>query len=580
MIEFGRPPAAAAATVLAEVAERIRPLLPAERQASVREAVERAQVGRVRVLVIGEAKRGKSTLVNALFERELLPTGALPLTSVASVVTVADRTAAEVRYLDGRVESIGLDEVGGLVSQRGNPDNVKRVDRVRILASSSQLPVGTELVDTPGTGSVHEANTAESLRARATVDIALLVVAADPPVSAAELALVSEVMSTAAVAAVVVNKIDLVGSGDVPEIVAFTRAATGKALGADVPTFPVSLRTGAGLAELVAWLTERLATQGRVDVVASTARALRRDTVEVLDGLRVEQELLRHTGQQSSDVATRLRDILDRAATSATAVLDHVRGQERRARAHLDEQHERQVAGLLRAVRREIGAALPGQDTPEREAAALRERIGDLVVARCTAWFDRIAPELDTTLRAAADRALTELGERLTAARRSAEDVLELRLAEVEPPAPRRPPALPDLRFGEVAEWRELITSTIARHLPDPIRRRRLHRHLLDWAENTAPRPLGRARSSLQSWLADTRRTIERDLSDTWRSQLAALQQGVEAAERHQEHTDTALSESVATVAQRISLVRGALSDLDAVLAAVDPATAAGPPPS
>jgi len=35
---------------------------------------------RLRVLVAGEAKRGKSTLVNALLGRPLLPTGVPPLT--------------------------------------------------------------------------------------------------------------------------------------------------------------------------------------------------------------------------------------------------------------------------------------------------------------------------------------------------------------------------------------------------------------------------------------------------------------------------------------------------------------------
>jgi len=80
------------------------PLLPVERRAALADAVARAQRGHARVLVLGEAKRGKSTLVNALFRAPLLPTGALPLTSVVTVVVVGSAVRAQVRYRDGRSE--------------------------------------------------------------------------------------------------------------------------------------------------------------------------------------------------------------------------------------------------------------------------------------------------------------------------------------------------------------------------------------------------------------------------------------------------------------------------------------------
>lgn len=60
---------------LVEVAATLRPLLPAEQRTALDEVVERAMAGRARILVVGEAKRGKSTLVNALFNRDPLTTG-------------------------------------------------------------------------------------------------------------------------------------------------------------------------------------------------------------------------------------------------------------------------------------------------------------------------------------------------------------------------------------------------------------------------------------------------------------------------------------------------------------------------
>ena len=65
---------------------------------------DRLDAARLRVLVVGEAKRGKSTLVNALLGRDVLPYGVTPLTAVTTTVRYGDDERAEVRFLDGHDE--------------------------------------------------------------------------------------------------------------------------------------------------------------------------------------------------------------------------------------------------------------------------------------------------------------------------------------------------------------------------------------------------------------------------------------------------------------------------------------------
>jgi len=62
--------------------------------------LDRLDAARLRVLVAGEAKRGKSTLINALLGREVLPSGVTPLTAVTTTVRYGDDERAEARYLD------------------------------------------------------------------------------------------------------------------------------------------------------------------------------------------------------------------------------------------------------------------------------------------------------------------------------------------------------------------------------------------------------------------------------------------------------------------------------------------------
>ena len=117
---------------------------------------ERLAAARLRVLVAGEAKRGKSTLINALLGREVLPVGVTPLTSVATAVRFGDDPRVEVRFADGHEEKQPLAALWDLVTERGNPGNRRRVADVTVYLDAPLLAHGVELVDTPGTGSVFE----------------------------------------------------------------------------------------------------------------------------------------------------------------------------------------------------------------------------------------------------------------------------------------------------------------------------------------------------------------------------------------------------------------------------------------
>src|SRR5580698_8817700 len=64
--------------------------------------LDRLDAARLRVLVVGEAKRGKSTLINALLGRAVLPTGVTPLTAVPTTVTHGTGEAMEVAFAGGR----------------------------------------------------------------------------------------------------------------------------------------------------------------------------------------------------------------------------------------------------------------------------------------------------------------------------------------------------------------------------------------------------------------------------------------------------------------------------------------------
>jgi hypothetical protein len=84
------------------------------------------------VAVLGRFKAGKSSFLNHLVGRDLLPVGVVPVTSVVSEIRYGPRERAEVRFLDGRSEETPLEEIAGFIDESRNPENKKRVALVSV----------------------------------------------------------------------------------------------------------------------------------------------------------------------------------------------------------------------------------------------------------------------------------------------------------------------------------------------------------------------------------------------------------------------------------------------------------------
>jgi hypothetical protein len=105
----------------------------------------------------------------------------VPLTALATTVAYGGPERVTVVGLDGRKSEVGLDALADLVTEEGNPGNVRRVAEVTVSLAADALRDGVELVDTPGVGSVYSHNTEEATGALRRMDVAVLVLTADPP---------------------------------------------------------------------------------------------------------------------------------------------------------------------------------------------------------------------------------------------------------------------------------------------------------------------------------------------------------------------------------------------------------------
>ena len=217
-------------------------------------AAARARVAedRFNLVVLGEFKRGKSTLINALLSRNVLPTGVVPLTSVVTTIAAGEDDRLHVYFEDGREEERPLAELAEYVTEARNPGNRLAVELARVELDHDLLRVGLELVDTPGIGSIHSHNTEAARGFLPRVDAALCVLDAGQPLSEGERELLREVTERVPRLLLVINKIDHLDNADREVAVDFIRSALRDLLGqSELELFAVSARQGEGLDPLL-----------------------------------------------------------------------------------------------------------------------------------------------------------------------------------------------------------------------------------------------------------------------------------------------------------------------------------------
>jgi hypothetical protein len=335
---------------------------------------QRTSEGRFYIACLGQFKRGKSTLLDALLGDRVLPTGVLPITAVPTVVRYGTSRSARVRFQGGEWMGVPLEDLTQYVSEDLNPENKKGVVSVEVFSPSRLLAEGMCFVDTPGLGSVFAGNTAATQAFVPHIDAAIVVVGADPPISGEELALVEEVGKQVHDLIIVMNKADRTSDEDRQIAKSFTRKIIGKRLQRPVDCiYEVSAeerlenrgpRRDWGL--LIDVLEKLERESGSSLVRTAGERGLRRFSEELLTIISEEREALRRPIEESERRIRDLRQTISEAERSLRDVGYLFMAEEH----HLSDM-------FLEQRKRFLGQALPGVKAEfEEELRTLRRRYG------------------------------------------------------------------------------------------------------------------------------------------------------------------------------------------------------------
>jgi hypothetical protein len=354
--------------------------------------------GRFHLAVLGQFKRGKSTLLNALLGEPVLPAAVVPLTAVPTFVGFGHERRVEVRYLDRRTADAwavahaeeARELLERFVTEEANPENRLGVASVELGHPAEILAGGVVLVDTPGIGSTYRHNTEVALNFLSECDAALFLVSADPPITQVELEFLREVRRHVPRLFYLLNKVDYLNPDELEAALRFLRRTLRQAgIEEEAPLFPLSARRGlearrsgddafweaSGLAEVEAHLVRFLARDKAEALRRAVAGRARELAEEGLLHLRLLARSLELPEAELGERLDLLSERLAEARRQKEMARDLVLGDQRRLLTGLEEQAEslrREAVGFLSG---RVLSAGGGQLDVQTAAAVLAEAI-------------------------------------------------------------------------------------------------------------------------------------------------------------------------------------------------------------
>lgn len=281
------------------------------------------------VALFGRVSSGKSSMLNALLGVDVLPVGVNPITAVPTKLRYGKELRAAVSFGDGRNEVIGMEQLASLVTEQGNPGNLRNVARALVEVPSPRLKPGIMLVDTPGLGSLARRGAAETLAYLPACDLAMLLIDAGTTLNEEDIGTLRLLYEAGIPSLVLLSKADLLAENDQRHAIHYIEEQLQGELGIHVHVHPVSSQPAA-----VALLDHFF--HGELLPRFEQARALRQESVARKIGALRESVMAalqtsidraqRNPGKQDIDAASmemRLRVITGEVGELLTR-LDHV----------------------------------------------------------------------------------------------------------------------------------------------------------------------------------------------------------------------------------------------------------------
>ncbi len=190
------------------------------------DAREKAAKDTFNVAVIGEFKRAKSTLINGLLGKKILPADPLPCSATLNRVTYDVTPHASIQFHDGTGKDIEVEELAGYVTKltEESEEVASTIREATVYYPLSFCKNNVDIIDTPGLND-DEKMTEVTLSVIPESDMSIVAIMALSPFSEYEKDFLENKLMTSDIGKIVfaVTKIDLVEEEDRERVIAHIR---------------------------------------------------------------------------------------------------------------------------------------------------------------------------------------------------------------------------------------------------------------------------------------------------------------------------------------------------------------------
>jgi GTPase SAR1 family protein len=197
-----------------------------------------------RLAIVGEFSRGKSTLINRLLDKELLPIGALPTTATITSIVAGSKEQMEVYTSEGdrpQIRPIEESSWDDLLAIKPTGEDQQVLAKVRLTLNQPWLQANdVELIDTPGAGDLNEYRAALVFDLLSQCDATVLLISATIPFSMTEAAFLEEEVIGRHIPRilVVVSKLDTIAESERENILSVIRSRVAQ-VSPSIPVLPL-----------------------------------------------------------------------------------------------------------------------------------------------------------------------------------------------------------------------------------------------------------------------------------------------------------------------------------------------------